>query len=315
PNKQGFDYFFGYLCQRHAHNYYPEFLFRNDQRVPLKNKVAGDRADGAGVATEKVEYSYDLMAAESLQFVEANKEGPFFLYLAITIPHANNEAGNKGMEVPSLGQYADLDWPEPQKGHAAMISLLDADVGRLLAKLKELGIDDNTLVLFTSDNGPHREGGNDPMFNDSNGPLRGIKRDLYDGGIRVPMIARWPGKIAPGTTTDLISAFWDFLPTACELAGIDAPRGIDGISYLPTLLGENTRQKKHDYLYWEYSGLKAVRMGQYKAVGFPRGSRFEVYDLKADLGETTNIAADNPKLVEQLTKCMEEAHVDSPDFK
>jgi arylsulfatase A-like enzyme len=316
PNQQGFDYFYGYLCQRHAHNYYPEFLFRNTERVPLLgNKVAKPREDGAGVAVERGEYAHHLIAGEALAFIEKNKERPFFLYFSPTIPHANNEAGRQGMEIPSLGQYADLDWPDPQKGHAAMISLLDADVGRLLAKLKELGIDHKTLVLFTSDNGPHREGGNDPAFNDSNGPLRGIKRDLYEGGIRVPMIARWPGKIAPGATTDHISAFWDFLPTACDLAGIEPPKQIDGISYLPTLIGDRARQRQHDYLYWEYSGLKAARMGRYKAVGFPRGSRFEVYDLKADLGETTNIAAVNPELVEKLTRCMEEAHVDSPDFK
>ena len=169
PNKQGFDYFYGYLCQRHAHNYYPEFLFRNNERVPLNNKVAKPREDGAGVAVERNDYSHDLCAAEALKFIEENKDGPFFLYLALTIPHANNEARNDGMEVPSLGAYADLDWPEPQKGHAAMISRMDGDIGRLLKKLGDLGIEKNTLVLFTSDNGPHREGGNNPEFNNSNG--------------------------------------------------------------------------------------------------------------------------------------------------
>ena len=316
PNRQGFDYFFGYLCQRHAHNYYPEFLFRNTDRIPLPgNKVDNSREDGAGMAVERGQYAYDLCAEEAIKFVERNKDRPFFLYFSPTIPHANNEAGNKGMEVPSLGDYADLDWPEPQKGHAAMISRLDADVGRLLAKIQELGLDERTLVFFTSDNGPHREGGADPNFNDSNGPLRGIKRDLYDGGIRVPMIARWPGKIRPGTETDHISAFWDFLPTACEAAGIRPPENLDGINYLPTLLGDEARQKKHEYLYWKYSGTRAVRMGKWKAVGQPSGGRFELYDLEADLGESKNVAADNPQIVVRMKRIMEAAHVDSPDFK
>jgi len=316
PNRQGFDYFYGYLCQRHAHNYYPEFLFRNTDRIPLAgNKVAKPREDGAGMAVERGQYAHDLCADEAIKFVERNKQRPFFLYFSPTIPHANNEAGGKGMEVPSLGDYAELDWPEPQKGHAAMISRLDADVGRLLGKLKELGLDGKTLVFFTSDNGPHREGGANPNFNDSNGPLRGIKRDLYDGGIRVPMIARWPGKIRPGTQSDHISAFWDFLPTACELAGVQPPEDIDGISYLPTLLGEETRQKKHEYLYWEYGGTRAVRMGKWKAVGQPTGSRLQLFDLESDLGESQNIAADNPQVANRMRKIMEAAHVDPPDFR
>ena len=316
PNKQGFDYFYGYLCQRHAHNYYPEFLFRNDERVPLAgNKIANPREDGAGMAVERGQYAYDLCANEAIAFVERHRDCPFFLYFSPTIPHANNEAGGKGMEVPSLGDYADLDWPEPQKGHAAMISRLDGDVGRLLAKLKELGLDEKTVVFFTSDNGPHREGGANPEFNDSNGPLRGIKRDLYEGGIRVPLIARWPGRIRPGTQTDLISAFWDFLPTACELARVQPPRGIDGISYLPTLLSDDARQKKHEYLYWEYGGPRAVRMGNWKAVGHPRGSRLELYDLETDSGESTNVATENPDVVDRIRRNMEAAHVDSPDFR
>ena len=316
PNRQGFDYFFGYLCQRHAHNYYPEFLFRNTDRIPLSgNKVDNSREDGAGMAVERGQYAYDLCAEEAIKFVERHKDRPFFLYFSPTIPHANNEAGNKGMEVPSLGDYADLDWPEPQKGHAAMISRLDADVGRLLAKIQHLGLDETTLVFFTSDNGPHREGGANPNFNDSNGPLRGIKRNLYDGGIRVPMIARWPRKIRPGADTDHISAFWDFLPTACEAAGIRPPENLDGLSCLPTLLGDEARQKKHEYLYWKYYGTRAVRMGKWKAVGQPTGGRFELYDLEADLAESKNVAADNPQIVARMKTIMEAAHVDSPDFK
>ena len=314
PNQQGFDYFFGYLCQRHAHNYYPEFLFRNSERVPLNNKVDQPRDDGAGVATERNDYSHDFFVADALQFLEDNKDGPFFLYLAMTIPHANNEAGKNGMEVPSLGDYADLDWPEAQKGHAAMISRMDGDVGLLLLRLKELGIEDKTLVLFTSDNGPHREGGNDPDFNDSNGPLRGIKRDLYEGGIRVPLIARWPGRIKPDTTTDHISAFWDFLPTACDLAGIAAPKNIDGISYLPTLLGRTDAQKEHDYLYWEFKNQRALRMGKWKAIQKSPKAAVELYDLDADLGETKDVAAEHPDVVKKAELDFKEAHTASENF-
>ena len=311
PNQQGFDEFYGYLCQRHAHNCYPEFLFRNDKRVPLLgNKLASPSVDGSGVAVERGEYVPALCADEALRFIERNKERPFFLCYTTTLPHANNEAGNKGMEVPSLGEYAALDWPEPQKGHAAMISRLDADVGRLLGKLKELGLDGKTIVFFTSDNGPHGEGGCDPDFNDSNGPLRGMKRDLHDGGIRVPLVVRWPGTIRPGATTGLVSAGWDFLPTVCEAAGLQPPANIDGISYLPTLVGDDARQRKHESLYWEYAGAMAVRAGRWKALGNPGGNRLELYDIEADPGESKNLAADNPLIVERMKKIMVAAHLD-----
>jgi len=316
PRKQGFDHFFGYLCQRHAHNYYPEFIFRNEERITLKgNKVAKPREDGAGMATERAQYVPDLCIAEAIEFVEKNREKPFFLYYSTTIPHANNEAGNKGMEVPSLGEYAALDWPEPQKGHAAMITYLDNQVGRLFAKIKELGLDENTIVMFTSDNGPHAEGGCNPRFNNSSGPLRGFKRDLHDGGIRVPLIVRWPGKISPNTTTGHVSAFWDFMPTACDLANIESPGDIDGISYLPTLLGKQANQDEHEYLYWEYYSRRAARMGKWKALGQANGKNIELYNLETDLAESNNIAADNPMIVERMKKIMETAHVYSPDFK
>jgi len=314
PNKQGFDYFFGYLCQRHAHNYYPEFLFRNDERVPLGNEVAGDRADGAGVATKKVQYSYDLMADEALKFVEANKDGPFFLYLAITIPHANNEAGKEGMEVPDDGIYADNDWPDAQKGHAAMITRLDRDMGRLMQKLEDLDIDENTIVFFTSDNGPHREGGANPDFFDSNGPLRGIKRDLYEGGIRVPLIARWPGRIDAGRTTDHVSAFWDFMPTFAVLSGQKPPADTDGLCMVPTLLGRTEKQKKHQFLYWEFherGSKQAVRMGRWKAVRFGAAGRLELYDLETDLGETADVADGHPEVVAAIVEYLATARTES----
>lgn len=314
PNRQGFDYFFGYLCQRHAHNYYPEFLFENQQRVPLRNKVAEPREDGAGVAVEKVDYSHDLIAEKALAFIERHRKGPFFLYMAVTIPHANNEAGKAGMEVPDVGIYADKDWPDPQKGHAAMISRLDRDMGRLLDLLKRLGIDDETLVVFSSDNGPHKEGGADPAFFGSSGPLRGYKRDLYEGGIRVPLIARWPGRIAAGSGCNHISAFWDMLPTFAELAGIEAPDGLDGISMVPSLLGRPDEQRSHDYLYWEFherGGDQAVRMGDWKAIRLGRANRLELYNLKDDPGESVDIADQCPETVEKAKKLLIESRTES----
>jgi arylsulfatase A-like enzyme len=320
PNRQGFDYWFGYLNQRHAHNYYPAYLWRNQEKVQLKNEVRDVNPPG-GVATKRVEYSHDLFAEEALAFVERSKDGPFFLYLAFTIPHANNEAGREGMEVPDYGIYKDRDWPEPQKGHAAMITRMDGDIGKLFAKLKELGIDDNTFVFFSSDNGPHREGGNNPDFNDSNGPLRGIKRDLYEGGIRVPTLARWPGKIKPGSVTDHISGFWDFLPTCADLAGFEPPKDIDGISMLPALLGKPEKQKQHEYIYWEFheQGKKqAVRMGDFKGVRLnaaknPDGP-IELYNLKTDIGEKNNIADKHPDVVAKIQQYMKQARVPSKDW-
>ncbi|MBA7644669.1 MAG: sulfatase-like hydrolase/transferase [Calditrichaeota bacterium] len=310
PNRQGFDYFFGYLCQRHAHNYYPEFLFRNEERVPLSgNRVAEPRLDGAGFAVERAQYSHDLLAREALAFVERSRDNPFFLYLALTIPHANNEGGPKGMEVPSTEPYANEDWPEPQKGHAAMITRMDRDIGRLLAKIRELGLDEETLVIFTSDNGPHREGGTDPEFNDSNGPLRGIKRDLYEGGIRVPLIARWPGRIRPGDESDHVSAFWDFLPTVCEIAGVKPYEGTDGLSYLPALFGGE--QKEHEFLYWEFKSIQAVRMGDWKGIRFGTKSKLELYDLKNDMGENNDIAGKHPDIVARIEACLKTARTDS----
>ncbi len=319
PNRQGFDYFFGYLNQIRAHNYYPEYLWQNEERYPLDNVVEivqEGYAQGIGsYATEKVQYSHDLFTEEALAFVERSQEQPFFLYLAYTIPHANNEShfgGEHGMEVPDYGPYADEDWPEAEKGAAAMISRLDADVGRLLEHLKTLGLDEHTLVLFSSDNGPHREGGHDPAFFESSGPLHGIKRALYDGGLRVPLIARWPGRIQPGAVTDHPSAFWDFLPTAVDAAGLTPPEGIDGISFLPTLLGQE--QPAHDYLYWEFfeQGTKqAIRRGIYKAVYFWETNQTELYDLSTDPGEARDLAAQYPNLADSLHALMRQARTPS----
>lgn len=313
PTKQGFDYFFGYLDQHHAHNYYPHFLIRNGKRVKLKNVVPGAGKWGQGVATKKVEYSHDLMAEEALAFLDRNKAKRFFLYLPFTIPHANNEARNKGMEVPDYGIYQDKDWPEAQKGHAAMITRMDRDIGRIFERLKKYGIDENTIVFFTSDNGPHREGGNDPDFNDSNGPLRGTKRDLTEGGIRVPMIARWPNRIKAGATSDYIGCFQDVMPTLAALAGTEkaVPKDVDGISFAPTLLGKG-EQKKHVHLYWafyERGGAMALRMGNWKLVQQPIRTKPRLYNLEEDINESDDVAAKNPLIVERMKGHMAKAYV------
>lgn len=314
PNNNGFDYWFGYMNQSNAHNFYPTFLWENKNKVTLPGNEIGDYPNGRGrVSSKRVTYSHDAITDAALKFVETHKEVPFLLHIHWTIPHANNEGGRvtgDGMEVPDYGIYADKQWPNPEKGFAAMIGRMDRDVGRLMTLLKELRIDDETVVLFTSDNGPHNEGGHDHTFFDSNGPLNGFKRSMHDGGIRVPLIAKWPGRIKPGTISDHPSAFWDFLPTACEIAGTPLPSGptSDGISYLSTLLGKNAEQKKHKYLYWASSEGKTavgVRRGKWKLVKY-RGNKsdstqdWRLYDLKTDIGETTNVAEQHPEVVTEI---------------
>lgn len=316
PNRNGFDYWFGYMNQSYAHNYYPTFLWENDKQVPLPgNTIREDRAGRGRVSSKRVSYSHDFMTRAAFDFIRRNSAGPFLLHIHWTIPHANNEGGRvtgNGMEVPSYGPYANRDWPEPEKGFAAMVTYMDRDVGRLFALLKELEIDDETLVLFTSDNGPHQEGGHKHEFFDSNGPLTGYKRSLHDGGIRVPLIARWPGRVAAGTTSDLPSAFWDFLPTACELAGVAPPENIDGLSYLPTLLGEDARQKRHEYLYWASQEGKqpvGVRYGKWKLVEYqtPKAAPedWRLYDLSRDIAEMNDLADAHPEMVEKILGLLE----------
>jgi len=326
PGKQGFDHFFGYLNQIRAHNFYPDYLWRNTTKVPLDNEVIiaeEGYAKGIGQAsTNKNEYSHDLFTAEALEFVETSSENPFFLYLAYTIPHANNEhwlINEHGMEVPDYGIYENEDWPEEQKGLAAMITRMDSDIGKLRQKLEDLGIDENTLIIFTSDNGPHAEGGNDPDFFDSNGILRGTKRDLYEGGVRVPLIAYWPENIKAGQKSDHISAFWDFLPTACHIAGIDTPENIDGISYLPELLGQE--QTPHDNLYWEFTeqgGKQAMRKDDWKLVKLdifnPEKTRVELYNLADDPSEQNDIAEQHPDVIEEMIHLMDEERTESDLF-
>jgi arylsulfatase A-like enzyme len=314
PNRKGFDYFYGYLNQVHAHNYYPDYLWKNEAKVPIEGNVVK-----AGVASQRAQYSTDLFTREALTFLEQRSDKPFFLYLAYTLPHANNERGSvegNGMEVPTDAPYSDKPWPQPQKNHAAMITRLDADVGKVMKRLKDLGLDDNTIVFFSSDNGPHKEGGADPQFFHSSGPLRGFKRDLTEGGIRVPTIVRWPGHVKAGAVSDQVWAFWDFLPTAAELAGAKLPSGLDGLSIVPTLLAKG-EQKHHDYLYWEFHERgfqQAVRMGDWKGVRLKRGEPLELYDLKTDVGEMRNVAKEHPEVVAKIESYLKKARTVSDQF-
>ncbi|TWU02041.1 arylsulfatase [Neorhodopirellula pilleata] len=318
PLKQGFDVFYGYNCQRLGHHYYPHHLWDNVQKVVLQ--------DNAGTA--KGTYAPTLIHEKTLQFIEDNRDQPFFAYVASIIPHAELAAPEKYMNrfsdhFDEPKQYRGVDdgpnfrngpyqsQAKPRAAFAAMITLLDDQVGEIVAKCEELDIADRTLIIFSSDNGAHQEGGADPSFFNSNGPFRGHKRDLYDGGVHVPMIAYWPGKIAAGSESDHISAFWDMVPTFTELVGLPAPSNTDGISILPTLLGNET-QADHPYLYWEFherGGRIAVRMGKWKAVRYEvlkkPNAPMQLFDLESDPGEESNITSANPEVVSRILGIMQ----------
>jgi arylsulfatase A-like enzyme len=326
PRSQGFDYYFGFLNQTHAHNHFPDFLWRNGERVALANVVTPvGTVEGTGYATKAVAYAGDLFRDEALAFVQRSAARPFFLYLAVIAPHANDERARvlgDGNEVPDYAPYVDRPWTTSAKGHAATITRLDTNVGELMAKLKQLGLDDRTLVIFTSDNGPHKEGGRDydPEFFQASGPLRGVKRDLYEGGIREPFIARWPGAIKAGATSGQVGYFGDMMATFAELAGAKAPASTDSVSIVPTLLGRGP-QPQHDYLYWEfYEGgvSQAVLLdgGRWKGVRVKSlAAPIEVYDLTSDIGEQHDVAAAHPELVTKFAGIMRTAHVDNEHWK
>lgn len=299
PDKHGFDYFFGYLGQLHAHCYYPPFLWENDKKIMLDKKV----------------YSHDLVMQKALDFIDKNSNNPFFIYLTPTIPHAElivpegelGEYENKFCEKPYVGNHY-CSQPKPLATYAAMVSRLDRDVQRIMDLLVEKGISDNTIVIFTSDNGVHAEGGHDPDFFRSSGPFRGIKRDLYDGGIRTPFIVHWPAKIKGGSVSYHTSAFWDFLPTMCELIGVSQPESTDGISYLPALT-DRWEQKQHEYLYWEFhegGGKRAILKKGWKLIELfvndPQKRRFELYNLMSDPGEIADVAGNYPYITNNLKK-------------
>ncbi len=305
PLKVGFDHFFGYNCQRHAHSYFPAYLYRDDKRFDLPGN------DGKGVGKT---YAQNLIADETLAWVAANKDKPFFLFYSITLPHGRHE-------IDSQGVYKDEKWTEAQKNYAAQVTRLDSDVGRLLAKLKELKLDEKTLVIVAGDNGssfaPNSEIGK--LFDQTiGGKLRGFKRSLYEGGLRQACVARWPGAVPAGKVSDEPWAFWDFLPTCAEMIGAKLPAAVktDGVSILSLLKGGAA--PKREFFYWELheSGpsLQAVRFGDWKAVKNAPSAAVELYDLKADPGEKTDLAAKNPDVVAKAVKLMTDAREEHPDW-
>lgn len=323
PLRQGFDLFYGYLCQAHAHNHYPRFLWRNGRREPLPGNHHG--------ATGET-YAQDCFTAEAEAFIRAHRQQPFFLYLPVIIPHLSIQVPQQSLEEYA-GRLPEEDYehtaylrhPSPRAGYAAMVSHLDRAVGRLLDLLAELHLEHKTLVLFTSDNGPTfgRVGGADSDFFQSSGPFSGRKGSLYEGGIRVPLLVRWKGQVAAGVTCELPAAFYDLFPTLAELAGASTPEQLDGISLVPTLLGR-AGQVRHEYLYWEFpsqGGQQAVCWGRYKALRRnmsrpdpPDPLRIQIFDLHTDPGETRDLADQHPELVFQANRIMHQAHRPNPDF-
>ena len=320
PDRKGFEYSFGYLSQTHAHRQFTDHLYRNGQRVEVS---AND-------------YSNDLFTRETVSFIEQNDNRPFFIYLNYTVPHAelrvpddsmapfkghfpekpfvNAAADAKltGPDEPSLGYRSQ---PTPHAAFAAMVTRMDRDVGRIVDLLRQRGLDQRTLVLFTSDNGPHQEGGGDPEFFKSSGGLKGIKRDMYEGGIRVPMIASWPGTIAAASTTMYAAAHWDLFPTFAELAGVPVPSGLDGTSILPVLRGQP--QRPHEFMYWEFHERgfqQAVRMGNWKAVRLAKDKPLELYNLADDPTEFTDVAAKHPDIVAKIESYLKTARTESPNW-
>jgi len=320
PDRKGFDYSFGYLSQTHAHRQFTDHLYRNGERVEVSPN----------------DYSNDLFTKETMSFIERNDNRPFFIYLNYTVPHAELRVPDDSMasftgrfpEKPFVNAAADAkltgpdeptlgyrSQPAPHAAFAAMVTRMDRDVGRIVDLLRSRGVDQKTLVIFTSDNGPHQEGGADPEFFKSSGGLRGIKRDLYEGGIRVPMVASWPGTIAPGTSTTYAAAHWDLFPTFAELASARIPAGLDGKSIVPLLKGKPLTP--HDFLYWEFHERgfqQAVRMGNWKAVRLAKDKPLELYNLADDPTEYTDVAAKQPEIVAQIEKYLKTARTESPNF-
>jgi arylsulfatase A-like enzyme len=297
PTRQGFDDWYGFLNQDHAVDFYTDHLWRNEKKEPVPGNQNG----------AKGEYTTDLFTREALRFIRVNRWNPFYLYLTYTAPHVN-------LQVPSQGIYAGKPWTEDDKNYAAMITHMDRGIGQVLELLNRLRLASETVVIFTSDNGAGHKTGL-PLFHGT-GPFRGAKGEVYEGGLRVPMIVRWPGRVAPGSVSDVPWAFWDFLPTAADLAGAKPPQGIDGVSILPVLLGKSGAPKRESF-YWEShqkSFHQAIRVDGWKGVRHGLTGALELYDLATDVGETNNVAARNPDVVARLTALLDAARTENADY-
>lgn len=323
PRKHGFDYFFGYLNQVHAHNHYPDHLWENEERVLMGNTNIAVGNGGGGYALEGTEYADEVFTRRAIEFATEKRDRPFFLFWSMVLPHANNERTRElknGTEVPSYGVYENESWPDVDKGHAAMVTAMDSYVGRMLDALREQGISENTLVIFTSDNGPHNESNHHPARFKPSGPYSGMKRSLTDGGIRVPCIAWWPGVIVAGSKTNHVGYFGDWYATATELAGGAVSSGIDSISFVETLKSPAKRQEKcHDFLYWEFheGGFKQAALYQGRWKGIRRKGEngpLELYDLESDPSESRDIASEHPGYVKLLSEYLATARTNSLDW-
>ena len=322
PFKKGFRHWLGFVDQTHANNHYPTYVWRYEPGVKGINSWNGDVQIQANSRGQRNSYSTDLLTKAALNAIRIykpewhKKYAPFFLYLSYTAPHANNSLAQKtgnGMEVPTTFPYSGERWPRPERNKAAMITRLDTAIGQIMAKLSAFKMEEDTLIILTSDNGPHQEGGNDPAFFRSAGPFRGIKGHLYEGGLRVPMIVRWTGKIKPNTVSEEVFAHWDVLPTILSAARVPKPREIDGISFMPTLRGRE-QKNRHDYLYWEmheYGSQQAARKGNWKVIRPAPGKALELYNIKRDPAESQNVARTNPDVIKDFETYLRSARTRS----
>lgn len=312
--KKGFDSHFGYNCMRHAHNFFPPWLIENGKKFFTRNRPPeGDFMQwetGVGVAAEKVDYSPDMVEERALDFIDQHKNNPFFLYYCTNLPHANNEGkGADGMEVDHYGEFSDKPWKDNEKGFARMVQRIDETVGRVMDKVKEHGLENDTIILFSSDNGPHEEGGHQVIFFDSAGPFQGYKRSLHEGGIRVPFIAHCPSRIPGGRVSDELCYFPDLMNTFCELAGLSPEGPADGHSIVPLLEGREAEQVSHPHLYFEFEGQIAVRKGSMKYYRDKEGKE-HLYNLETDIHEDTDIKDNFPEIFDQLKAVAKAEHQD-----